>query len=266
MSETFLPIESMSKVRSRSDILKDLEHHLCPGCGEGVAFNVIANVISELELKYSTIAVIGDGCYTIPSAMLDIDKVTALHGRAPAAATGLRRTHEDPVVFTIQGDGDLHGEGVNEAVQAAARGENITVICFNNGITADTGSQMTPASILGQRTNTTIDGRNASQHGHPLRMAELLASLDGTVFSARGSMHSPVEIKRTHGYIRRAFGLQQQRRGFSYVEILTMCPSGWHMSPVEALDFIGNEMSKAHPLGVVKDLGDEPGTLPGSRS
>jgi 2-oxoglutarate/2-oxoacid ferredoxin oxidoreductase subunit beta len=153
----------------------------------------------------------------------------------------------EPVVFTIQGDGDLFGEGVLEVVQAVARGERITVICVNNGLNAETGSQMTPATIPGQRTNTSINGRDVELDGEPLRVAELIAGIDGAVFVARGSVHSPVEVKRVSAYIKRAFESQRQGRGFSYVEILTMCPSGWHLDPVQSLDYIANEMTKYHP-------------------
>lgn len=247
-------LDGLDRVQSRSEVLKkDREHHLCPGCGEGVALRVIANVLEEMDLKDDTVLVKGVGCYTEASIMLDIDNIWALHGRAPAMATGIRRARPEPLVFTIQGDGDLHGEGVLEAVQAAARAEKITIICFNNALNAETGSQMTPATIPGMRTNTSLNGRTVEEHGYPLRMAELLGAIEGAAFVARSAMHSPAEIQRATGYIRKAFETQRRGIGFSYVELLTMCPSGWHLSPVEALDFIGEQMSAVHPLGVVRD-------------
>ncbi len=254
MTTTLIGLDVLDKVRARSEVLKpDREHHLCPGCGEGVALRVIANVLQELDLKEKSVLVKGVGCYTEASIMLDIDNIWALHGRAPSMATGIRRSRPEPLVFTIQGDGDLHGEGVLEVVQAAARSERITVICFNNALNAETGSQMTPATIPGMRTNTTLNGRNAAEHGYPLRMAELLASVEGSVFLARSAMHSPAEIQRATGYIRKAFEVQQRGLGFSYVELITMCPSGWHLSPVAALDFIAEKMTAVHKLGVIKD-------------
>jgi 2-oxoglutarate/2-oxoacid ferredoxin oxidoreductase subunit beta len=254
MTSNVIDLDSLDKVRSRSEVLKEArEHHLCPGCGEGVALRVIANVLQEMELRDNSVLVKGVGCYTEASIMLDIDNIWALHGRAPSMATGIRRVRPGPLVFTIQGDGDLHGEGVLEAVQAAARRENITVICFNNGLNAETGSQMTPASILGMRTNTSLNGRNPEEHGYPLRMAELLASVEGSVFIARSGMHSPAEIQRATGYIRKAFTVQRRNLGFSYVELITMCPSGWHLSPIESLDYLETKMAATHKLGVVKD-------------
>ena len=257
MSEQIIPLDTLDRVRGRSAVFQpDREQHLCPGCGEGIGLRVIANVLEEFHLKDDTILVKGVGCYTEGSIMLDVDNVWALHGRAPAMATGVKRSHPHKLVLTLQGDGDLFGEGVGEAVAAASRAEAITVICFNNGVNAETGSQMTPATILGQRTNTTLQGRTPELHGYPLQMAELLAGIRGSSYVARSAMHSPAEIKRATAYIRKAFQVQQARRGFSYVELLTMCPSGWHLSPVEALDFIANEMSGTHPLGVVKDTSE----------
>ena len=254
MSETrtFIALGDLEGVRKRSDVLREeAGHHLCPGCGEGIVIRAIADVIEQMGVREQCVLIRGNGCYGGASMILNIDSAWSLHGRAPAMASGLRRVHPEPIIFTLQGDGDLFGEGVLEAVQAAARGERITIVCVNNGLNAETGSQMTPASIPGQRTNTTVDGRDVEQHGHTLQMAELLAGVAGSIFVARGSVHSPVEVKRTMGYLRTAFA-SQRSGGFSYVEILTMCPSGWHMDPVQALDYQRDEMAKYHPLGVVK--------------
>jgi len=254
VSEQVIPPEGIAKVRPRSAALLEGVHNLCPGCGEGIAVRVIANVIEEMGIQDEAILVNGVGCYGQATYMIKVDSVGALHGRAPAMATGLRRTHPGPVIFTVQGDGDLFAEGVLEAVQAATRGENITIICVNNGVNGMTGSQMTPATILGQRTNTSLEGRDAKTHGYPLLMAELLAALPGTAYAARSAVHNPAEIRRAATYIQTAFEIQRQRIGLTYVELLTMCPSGWHLTPVEALDFIEDEMSKTHVLGVVKDV------------
>jgi 2-oxoglutarate/2-oxoacid ferredoxin oxidoreductase subunit beta len=251
---TFVELEGLDRVRSRSEVLKkDREHHLCPGCGEGIALRVIANVLTDMGAKDDCILVKGVGCYTEASIMLDVDNIWALHGRAPAMATGIKRSRPGPLVFTIQGDGDLHGEGVLEAVQAAARGELITIICFNNAVNAETGSQMTPATIPGMKTNTTRGGRDVKEHGFPLRMAELLGGIEGAAFVARSAVHTPAEIQRATAYIATAFDVQRRGLGFSFVELLTMCPSGWHMSALEALDFVERDLSHYHPLGVIKD-------------
>lgn len=145
-------------------------------------------------------------------------------------------------------------EGVSEVMQAAARGENITVICLNNGVNGETGGHMTAASVVGQRTKTTMDGRSEDHQGSPLRMAEILAGIDGTCFAARSAMHKPSEIQKAKRYLKRAFELQLAGAGFSYVELITMCPSGWFMEPVEAIDFIEETFSQTHKLGVIKDL------------
>lgn len=243
-------------VRGRPAILKDEPHTLCPGCGESVAGRVIGEVIEEMGLRERTVMAMGVGCYIQLTNLLDIDFQQALHGRAAAMATGIKRVSPGALVFTVQGDGDLHSEGVTEAVQAAARRENITVICFNNAVNGETGGHLTAASVVGQRTKTTLDGRTQEMQGQPVRMAELLAAVEGTVFSARTSVNKPTEIQKAKKYLKRAFEAQLAGKGFSYVEIITMCPTGWFMDPVQALDFVDDTLAKAHPLGVVKDTID----------
>lgn len=247
-----IPLTDLTKVAERPTVLLDAQHHLCPGCGEGVAVRVLGSVIEELGLRGQIVVALGVGCYIQGIRLLDVDYQQALHGRAPAMATGMKRVLPEHLIFTIQGDGDLIHEGVNEAVQAAARGENITVICFNNGVTAETGGHATPASLPGQRTKTTLDGKDPAKYGNPLGMCELLAAVPGTTYVARGSVHNPVETQKLKKYLRKAFDIQMSKRGFSYIEVLTMCPSGWFMDPVEAMDFIEDKMSKHHVLGEIK--------------
>jgi 2-oxoglutarate ferredoxin oxidoreductase subunit beta len=242
----------MQKAAGRPSSVIDAEHRLCPGCGEGVAIRIIGSVIDELDIRGKTVVAVGVGCSVMAIRLLDVDYQQALHGRAPAMATGIKRFLPDRFVLTVQGDGDLHAEGVSEAVQAAARSENITVVCVNNGVNAETGGQMTPATILGQQTKTSLGGKNVSQHGRPLLMAELLAAVPGATYVARGAVHSPADAQKARRYIKRAFEVQQRGEGFSYVELLTMCPSGWLMEPVEALDFIEEKFSKVHRLGEIK--------------
>jgi len=239
--------------RGRPQILKDETHTLCPGCGESVAGRVIGEVLEEMGLQERAILALGVGCYLQLTRLLDIDFQQALHGRAPAMATGIKRVRPEAMVFTVQGDGDLHSEGVTEAVQAAARRENITVICFNNTVNGETGGHLTAATVVGQKTKTSLSGRTLEGQGQPVRMAELLAGIEGTVFSARTAVNKPSEIQKAKKFLRRAFEAQLANKGFSYVEIITMCPTGWFMEPVEALDHIDNVIAKVHPLGVFKD-------------
>ncbi|HJN92517.1 MAG TPA: thiamine pyrophosphate-dependent enzyme [Dehalococcoidia bacterium] len=240
-------------VRGRPKILKDEPHTLCPGCGESVAGRVIGEVIEEMGLAERTILSLGVGCYLQLTRLLDIDFQQALHGRAPAMATGIKRVRPNALVFTVQGDGDLHSEGITEAVQAATRGENITIICFNNTVNGETGGHMTAATVVGQKTKTTFGGRERQGQGQPVRMAELLGSIEGTVYSARTSVNKPSEIQKAKNHLRKAFESQMAGQGLSYVEILTMCPTGWFMEPGEAIDHIDDVITKVHPLGVFKD-------------
>lgn len=242
----------MVKVAGRPSSIINAEHHLCPGCGEGVAIRLIGSVIDELQAREKTVVAVGVGCSIMAIRLLDVDYQQALHGRAAAMATGIKRVLPDRLVFTVQGDGDLIAEGVSEAVQAAARGENITIICVNNGVTGETGGQMTPATLIGQQTKTSMGGRDSTLHGAPLGMAELLAAVPGASFVARGAVHAPAHVQKARRYIKKAFETQIAGGGFSYVELLTMCPSGWTMQPVEAMDFIENQMSKVHVLGEFK--------------
>ncbi|MGE0700118.1 MAG: thiamine pyrophosphate-dependent enzyme [Hyphomicrobiaceae bacterium] len=243
----------MLVVAEHSPLARRQEHHLCPGCGESIAIRLISEVIDEMGLRGDAIAITGVGCHTEAGAQIDIDFQQAMHGRPPSQATGAKRVLPDRLIMTIQGDGDLMSEGTNEAIQAAARGERITIICMNNATLADTGSHMSSATLVGQKTKTTLDGRSDEHQGKPLRFAEILAQIDGTAFAARTSVHSPAHIQRTKKALQKAFETQRANRGLSYVEILTMCPSGWFMSPVEALDFIEDKMVPAFPLGTFKE-------------
>ena len=207
---------------------------------------MIAEVMEELDLREDTVHVAGIGCYGALDGLLNVDRVNALHGRAPSVATGVKRMLPDRFVITIQGDGDLISEGIAEAVHCAARGEKFTVICLNNTVNGETGGHMTAATIVGQKTKSTLQGRDAEIHGHPVKMAELLAQLDGTAYSARGSVHSPVAINRTKKMLRRAFEAQIEGRGFSYIEIMTMCPNG-----VVHGDVGGPQVHGGHPHQVL---------------
>ena len=184
---------------------------------------------------------------------LDIDMCEAAHGRPPAIATGIKRVHPDNIVFTYQGDGDLAAIGMAEIVHAASRAENITVIFINNAIYGMTNGQLAPTTLLNQRTTTTPEGRDPLTHGYPIRICELLATLEGASFLARTSLSSPKDVSQTKEALKKGFKTQIEKKGFSLIEVLSPCPVYWRMSPVESLKFIEEKMTQTFPLGVFKD-------------
>ena len=228
------------------------EHHLCPGCGEPIAIRSMVEAVSELELVQRTIAVFGIGCYTAFSNNLDVEVLQALHGRAPSLATGVKRAKPDTIVFTVQGDGDMVNEGLQEVIHAAARGESITCFMVNNGVFGETGGHMTATTVVGQRTKNTLDGRDPEQHGHPIRLANLLAEVDGAAYVARGAVNNAGNVARTKRMILDAFETQKAGRGFSFVEILTMCPTGWFIETQEAPAYLADNLGVVHEVGVLK--------------
>ena len=229
-------------------------HHLCPGCGEPVAMRSALEVISELDVVTRTIAVFGIGCYTAFSNNLDVEVVQALHGRAPSVATGVKRSLPGTVVFTVQGDGDMVNEGLQEVVHAAARGENVTCIMLNNGVFGETGGHMTATTVIGQRTKTSLDGRDPVAHGRPILLASLLAQLDGAAFVARGAVNNAGNVSRTKRMLSRAFETQLAGAGFSFVEILTMCPTGWFIETQDAPRYLADHLGTVHTGGILKDV------------
>ena len=229
------------------------EHHLCPGCGEPIAMRSVLEAVSELGLTQKTIAVFGIGCYTAFSNNLDVEVLQALHGRAPSLATGVKRAKPDTIAVTIQGDGDMVNEGLQEVVHAAARGERITCILLNNGVFGETGGHMTATTTLGQRTKNSIEGRNAADHGYPIQMAALLAGLEGSAYVARGAVNTAGNVSRTKRMIEKAVEVQRQGLGFSFVEILTMCPTGWFIETQEAPEYLTDNLAPVHQPGVLKD-------------
>lgn len=242
-------------VFSRPQALKDVPTHYCPGCHHGIIHRLVAEVIDELGIRENTIGVGSVGCSVLSYEYFNLDMVSALHGRAPASATGVKRVHPDKVVFTYQGDGDLGAIGTAEIVHAAARGENITVIFVNNAIYGMTGGQMAPTTLVGQVTQTSPAGRNSHTAGYPIRVSEMLATLDGPSFIARTAVNSSKHIVESKKAIRRAFELQLAGKGFSMVEILSTCPTNWGMSPVAASEWVETNMVSHYPLGIHKDTG-----------
>jgi 2-oxoglutarate ferredoxin oxidoreductase subunit beta len=243
----------VKKVAARPALLLTTEHSLCPGCGEPLALRTILEILAELGLRERTVCVCGIGCYTAFPGIIDVDVVQALHGRAPSVATGAKRVLPDRFVWTLQGDGDLVNEGLQEIIHCAARGEQFTAVCLNNGVFGETGGHMTATSVLGQRTKTTMaTGRLAEVHGWPIRIADLLAQVDGAAYVARGAVHTPAAIRWTKQILTDAFRVQLAGRGFSFVEILTMCPTDWYVAPAEAPDWIERNFTGTYPLRVLK--------------
>ena len=233
-------------------------HHLCPGCGEPIAVRGLVEAIAELGLERSTIAVFGIGCSTAFSNNLDVEVLQALHGRAPSVATGVKRARPDTTVVTVQGDGDMVSEGLQEVLHAAARGERITCVMLNNGVFGETGGHMTATTVLGQRTKTSLDGRDAVAHGRPILLADLVARLEGAAFVARCAVNTAGDVARTRRMLRRALETQRDGLGFSLVEILTMCPTGWFVDTPAAPAYLADHLGAVHGAGVLKDLRAEP--------
>jgi 2-oxoglutarate/2-oxoacid ferredoxin oxidoreductase subunit beta len=227
--------------------------HYCPGCGHGVAHRLVAEVIDELGIREKTVGVASVGCSILIYNYLDLDMQEAAHGRAPAVATGIKRVLPDRVVFTYQGDGDLASIGLAEIVHAAARGENITVVFINNANYGMTGGQMAPTTLPGQKTTTSPFGRDVKKAGYPLRIAELLAVLDGPAYISRVAIHNPGAVLKARKSIRKAFEYQQLGLGFSLVEVLSPCPTNWGLEPVAALQWLEKQMIPYFPLGVFRD-------------
>lgn len=241
-------------VAARPRALSDKVFHYCPGCTHGLAHRLVAEVIDELGILERTIGVASVGCSVFAYDYFRCDFQQAAHGRAPAVATGIKRVRPEAVVFTYQGDGDLAAIGTAEIIHAAARGEKITVIFINNAIYGMTGGQMAPTTLVGQPTTTTPGGRSAQRAGHPVRMSEILATLDGAAYIARMSLHDPLHVGRAKRAIRKAFEAQLQGLGFSMVELLSSCPVNWGMAPREALRWIEEQMIPHYPLGEFKDV------------
>lgn len=238
----------------KPDSLNDKPFHYCPGCSHGVVHRLVCEVLDELNLTGNTICVEPVGCSVTADDYFNFDVVQAAHGRAPAVATGIKRALNDRIVFTYQGDGDLAAIGTAETVHAAARGENITVIFVNNTIYGMTGGQMAPTSLPGQVTQTSPYGRNTDTQGWPIRVCEMLSSLNGPSYIARVSADSAPHVREAKKAIKKAFENQKEGKGFSLVEVLCTCPTNWGMTPVEAVHRLRDEMIPYYPLGVYKEV------------
>ncbi len=241
-------------VFEKTKMLTDVPLHYCPGCTHGIIHRLVAEAIEELGVQDRAIGVAPVGCAVFAYDYFNCDMYQAAHGRAPAVATGAKRAHPENVVFTYQGDGDLASIGAAEIVHAAARGENITVIFVNNAIYGMTGGQMAPTTLIGQKTTTSPLGREAKVNGNPIRVSEMLATLDGPALIERVSVHDVKHVLAAGKAIKKAFQYQIEGRGFSMIEVLSTCPTNWGLTPVEALKWLESSMIPQYPLGVYKEV------------
>lgn len=247
----------MTVVFEKPHALTDAEFHYCPGCTHGIIHRLVAEAIDTLGVEGDTIGVAPVGCAVMAYNYFRCDMVEAAHGRAPAVATGIKRSLPDSVVFAYQGDGDLASIGMAEIVHAATRNENITIIFVNNAIYGMTGGQMAPTSLPGQVTQTSPYGRDVLTAGYPIRVSELLSSLDGPEFIARVAVNNVRNVREAKKTIEKAFRNQIEKKGFSLVEVVSSCPTNWGMTPQKALEFVENSMIPYYPLGVYKDRSRE---------
>lgn len=244
-------------VFEKPEALTDAPLHYCPGCTHGIIHRLVAEAIDELGIRGRTIGVASVGCSVFAYNYFNVDMVQAAHGRAPAVATGIKRSDADNIVFTYQGDGDLAAIGTAETVHSAARRENITVIFVNNAIYGMTGGQMAPTTLPGQVTQTSPYGRDVTKVGYPVKVCEMLSNVDGAYYLERVAVNNVKNIKAAKAAIKKAFQNQIDGKGFSLVEVLSTCPTNWGKSPTDALAWVDEKMIPYYPLGVYKDLGKE---------
>ncbi|MEF9990180.1 MAG: thiamine pyrophosphate-dependent enzyme [Christensenellaceae bacterium] len=243
----------MTKVFEKTKMLTDVPLHYCPGCTHGIIHRLVAECIEELGMEDIAVGIAPVGCAVFAYNYFNCDMMEAAHGRAPAVATGVKRVHPEDLVFTYQGDGDLASIGTAEIVHAAARGEKITTIFVNNAIYGMTGGQMAPTTLVGQVTTTSPYGRDAQTQGMPIKVAEMLATLDGAYYIERTSVHDVANIIKTKKAIKKAFEYQMAGKGFTMVEVLSTCPTNWGLNPQEALNWLQENMIPQYPLGITKE-------------
>lgn len=240
----------MAVVYEKTKGLTDRPTHYCPGCTHGIIHKLVGEVLDELGVLGDTIGVAPVGCSVFAYDYFNCDMHEAAHGRAPAVATGIKRVHPDKVVFTYQGDGDLASIGTAEIVHVAARSEKITTIFVNNAIYGMTGGQMAPTTLMGQKATTSPYGRSAEAgQGFPIKVSEMLSTLDGAVYVERVSVHNPANIRKAKKAIKKAFEIQISGKGFGIVEVLSTCPTNWGISPIESLKWLEENMLPYYPLG-----------------
>lgn len=242
----------MAVLFSRPKSLRDVSMHYCPGCHHGIIHRLVAEALDELDVREKTIGIAPVGCSVLAYEYFNCDMMEAAHGRAPAVATGVKRAVPESVVFTYQGDGDLAAIGCAEIVHAAVRGEKITTIFVNNAIYGMTGGQMAPTTLENQVTNTSPYGRKAHEVGLPIRVSEMLSTLDGAAYIARVAVNNPANMAKAKNAIRKAFELQISGAGFTLIEVLSTCPTNWGLTPIEAVKWLEQNMIPYYPLGTFK--------------
>ncbi len=250
-------IRPENKVYSRPELLDENNMHYCPGCSHGVVHKLVAEVIKEMGIEGNTVGVAPVGCAVFAYNYIDIDWIEAAHGRAPAVATAVSRLWPENVVFTYQGDGDLAAIGTAETIHACTRGENIVIILINNGIYGMTGGQMSPTTILGAKTATSPYGRRSDINGFPLHVANVVALLDGTCYVTRQAVHSVQAVRKTKAALKKAFRNAMEKRGTSFVEVVSTCSSGWKMTPEKANKWMEENMFAQYPMGDLKDTASD---------
>ena len=243
----------MQKVFERPKSLNDRPFHYCPGCGHGIVHRMVAESIDELSLRERTILISPVGCSVFAYWYFETDNVQAAHGRAPAVGTGLKRAQPDSIVISYQGDGDLASSGMAEIVHAAARGENFTVVFINNAIYGMTGGQMAPTTLVGQMSSTSPYGRDPGFAGYPIHVSELLATLKAPRYIERTSLNNVANLTRTKRAVKKALDLQAKGEGFTFIEVLSMCPTQWGVEPTESVDWLEAHLMPEFPLGVFRD-------------
>ncbi len=243
----------MKKVYSRPKYLKPVINHYCPGCGHSIVHRIMCEVFEEMKIAERVVGVAPAGCAVLAYNYLDVDIVEAAHGRGTAVATGIKRSLPDAVVFSYQGDGDLAAIGTAETIHAANRAENITTIFINNAIYGMTGGQMAPTTLLDMRATTCSGGRKVDLHGYPLNISHLLSEIPGSVYIARVSVNSPKAVRHAKRTIVEAFHCQMNKEGFSLIEVLSMCPTNWKMTPLQSCKWIDDVMAEYFPQGILAD-------------
>ena len=239
-----------------SELLTGATFNFCPGCGHGTIVRLVMEVVEEMNIQSETIGISPVGCSVLLYDFYNIDVIQAAHGRATAVATGLKRVLPDKYVFTYQGDGDLAAIGTGETIHTCNRGENIAIIYVNNGMYGMTGGQMAPTTLPGMKTSTSPQGRNVETMGYPLRITDVVANLDGTYYVTRQSVHTSAAVRKTKRAIRTAFENQKLNKGTSFVEVVSSCNSGWKMNPLQANQWMVDNMFPYYPLGDLKVNGN----------
>ncbi|MDR0888483.1 MAG: hypothetical protein LBM21_01145 [Coriobacteriales bacterium] len=238
----------------RTPMLTDAITNYCPGCTHGIVQRLVAETIEELGEEGNTIGVCPVGCSVTAYDFYSCDMAQAAHGRAPAVATGIKRARPDNIVFTYQGDGDIASIGMAETIHSATRGENITIVFINNAIYGMTGGQMAPTSLPGQVTQTSPYGRDVAYSGYPIRVCELVSSLDGVALAERVTVDTPSHVRKAKKAIKKAFQYQQEKLGWTMIEVVATCPTNWGLTPLKAFDWMRENMLPYYPLGVYKDI------------